>query len=787
MQGGVGNDGTPLCFCLVLAEPEALELAEWVRDVVAERLTPPVSSVVLRNVGASSNDEYRFHAAALLALEHVAVDIIPPAGGTRDETPVMASKKVKAVCLVIAVFWDGQSESVKAEFTRLRELSDVKKGTDAHEDKNRTTEKDIGGSHPSQLQSSETQFILQALSAKKGEHTLKENSEALVSSLRKKLTLSNAVRHVDPQNSESLALSRHMSATSCFSAPPASCDGKGTVVGREDFSESSIAASITEGQGECFILVSGRSMEEFQQRVAQFQESVRRLGVGCMPLVEGPRGIQGTGSSGNNEANSNSTSKSSHTGGGGGVGNGAGNKKAKIIAQEFLVRQSESETHIDLRLAMCGNVDSGKSTLTSVLTRGCRDDGRGSARAFVFKHKHEATTGRTSSISENFLGLSSTGEVVNYTIPALKRLGGGGGISAGQLAQEVVAQSAKVLTLYDLAGHERYLKTTVLGMTRNMPDYACIVISANNGIQRMTKEHIALCLALKIPFFVVLTRIDSTPENVRQETLKSINKLLKIPTVRKLPYPVRRIDDVVLSAKNLRIDRIVPIFEVSNVTGDGIQDLIRFLNLLPLRKDWRKARMQPREMVIDSTFFVTGVGTVVGGIVTQGVFHVNDAVLLGPDTFGAYRTVQIKSIHVKGMEQQEAVAGCDAAFCLKKEKRNAIRKGNILADPHHPVAAYWQFEADVTILYHSTTILVNYEPVIHSATVRQSARIVYVAQEVLRTGDRSLVRFHFLYRPEFMKVGQQLIFREGRTKGIGTVTKVIVDRMESLLAKRRRR
>lgn len=80
--------------------------------------------------------------------------------------------------------------------------------------------------------------------------------------------------------------------------------------------------------------------------------------------------------------------------------------------------------------------------------------------------------------------------------------------------QELAKHSAKVFTLYDLAGHERYLKTTVLGMTRNMPDYACVVISANNGIQRMTKEHIALCLALKLPFFVVITRIDATPANV---------------------------------------------------------------------------------------------------------------------------------------------------------------------------------------------------------------------------------------------------------------------------------
>lgn len=68
-----------------------------------------------------------------------------------------------------------------------------------------------------------------------------------------------------------------------------------------------------------------------------------------------------------------------------------------------------------------------------------------------------------------------------------------------------------------------------------------------------------------------------------------------------------------------------------------------------MRKDWRVARALPREMIIDTTFFVTGVGTVVGGVVTQGVFKVNDTVLLGPDSFGHFRPVTIKSIHVKGV------------------------------------------------------------------------------------------------------------------------------------------
>jgi GTPase len=253
-------------------------------------------------------------------------------------------------------------------------------------------------------------------------------------------------------------------------------------------------------------------------------------------------------------------------------------------------------------------------------------------------------------------------------------------------------------------------------------------------------------------------------------------KLLKMPTVKKLPFPVRKADDVIVAAKNLMYDRITPIFEVSNVTGQGIANVLQFINLMPVRKDWASLVTMPKEMIIDSTFFVTGVGTVVGGIITQGRFKTGDNVWLGPDGLGAFRQTQIKSIHVKGVETDHVDAGNDAALCLKKEKRSAVRKGNVLlevTDPKRMPSSYWQFEAEIVILYHSTTISTNYEPVIHSSTVRQSARIMLVEQEVLRTGDRSTVRFHFLYRPEFMQVGQRMIFREGRTKGIGTVTKLI--------------
>ena len=42
------------------------------------------------------------------------------------------------------------------------------------------------------------------------------------------------------------------------------------------------------------------------------------------------------------------------------------------------------------------------------------------------------------------------------------------------------------------------------------------MIGANAGIVGMTKEHLGLALALSVPVFVVVTKIDMCPPNVLQ-------------------------------------------------------------------------------------------------------------------------------------------------------------------------------------------------------------------------------------------------------------------------------
>lgn len=115
-----------------------------------------------------------------------------------------------------------------------------------------------------------------------------------------------------------------------------------------------------------------------------------------------------------------------------------------------------------------GNVDAGKSTLLGVLTHGELDNGRGFARQKLFRHKHEIESGRTSSVGNDILGFDSEGNVVN------KPDSHGGSLEWTKICEK----STKVITFIDLAGHEKYLKTTVFGMTGHLPDFCMLMVSA---------------------------------------------------------------------------------------------------------------------------------------------------------------------------------------------------------------------------------------------------------------------------------------------------------------------
>ena len=493
---------------------------------------------------------------------------------------------------------------------------------------------------------------------------------------------------------------------------------------------------------------------------------------------------------------------------------------------------------VTLRVSVTGNVDSGKTTLTGILSApsGTTDDGRGALRDRVFNFQHEKENGRTTSIGHEIIGFDR--DLQQVTSQKYKdQLG----TKKKNFWPEIVQGSSRVVQLIDLCGHEKYLKTTMFGLSTLFPHYNMLVVGANMGVSRMTKEHIGITQALKIPMFVVITKMDLAPVNVYNDTIATLSKILKGSFCNLKPLVVKDAINLDKLAEMMPTRQVCPIFPVSNVNSHGIDVLKAFIARLPvydaqaspIDQDLSQKpssasaldELVESEFIIDSHFNVKNVGFVVGGTITRGTITINSQMMMGPDKNGTFRAIVVKGMQENRVDIETASKGQTVTVLVKSvvkaqpiKPSRALKKGMTLIGLNMTHAQSLQkkgaapltqaqvldsllvrdFEAEVVILHHASTIKQNYQAVMHSGSIRQSAIAVEIEnisakksvadltleqtasqapfqdsmKRMLNTGEKGLVRFRFAYYPEILRAGATIMFREGRTKGIGYVTRV---------------
>ncbi|XP_064599993.1 GTP-binding protein 2-like [Liolophura sinensis] len=431
-------------------------------------------------------------------------------------------------------------------------------------------------------------------------------------------------------------------------------------------------------------------------------------------------------------------------------------------ALEILVRKvPDDQQFIDLRVAVLGNVDAGKSTLLGVLSQGQLDNGRGRARLNLFRHLHEIQSGRTSSISHEILGFNSKGEIVNY--------------SESRSMEEICENSSKLVTLIDLAGHHKYLKTTILGLTGYSPDFAMLVVSANAGLAGTTKEHLGFALALKVPVIVVVTKIDQCKKVVVEKLISQLDKLLKSPGCSKIPVRVSDEDDAITAATNFASERICPVFTISSVSGKNLNLLTKFLNVVsPFKTQSERERSMQEltEYQVDEVYSVPGVGTVVGGTLHRGILSEEDKVLLGPTENGEFMKVNVRTMHRNRLPCRVIQPGQTATVSIPDCDRRTLRKGMMLLSPGSEPQCCIEFLADIYLLFHKKSLKQGFQTTVHIGSISQTATIVDMNKKSIKTNERAVVTFRLIKQPEYIRPGARLVFREGRTKGMGEVLQI---------------
>ena len=174
--------------------------------------------------------------------------------------------------------------------------------------------------------------------------------------------------------------------------------------------------------------------------------------------------------------------------------------------------------------------------------------------------------------------------------------------------------SVKMISFLDLAGHEKYLKSTLSGIIGRCPQLCLLSIGADQGIRRMTRENLILTTALHVPIVVVITKIDLVSTDILMKLQNDIMNILlaakrKFISMKSMEdiysmFPPLNVtdevnqsshDDDILNSNtstsgsratylgNNSIPAIVPIFSLSCVTGEGLDLLRTFLFQLPVQ------------------------------------------------------------------------------------------------------------------------------------------------------------------------------------------------------------
>ena len=302
------------------------------------------------------------------------------------------------------------------------------------------------------------------------------------------------------------------------------------------------------------------------------------------------------------------------------------------------------------------------------------------------------------------------------------------------------------------------------------------------GVSKMTKEHFTLAKFLDIPIIFIINKIDICPENIINETVTNLNKLVKHisentkklniieddeiitnNTIHKDFFVNNDVEDIyniylnndnidkikdydnICKNKNINKNKIFSddyfsshysLLFISNKTGYGIENLKKlfvninksnyFLTKKTIKNDKSKIISdETNTFIIQNTYNVNGIGLVFFGYVRYGCVKKNDTLNIGPFNSNFYK-IYVRNIRNINDEDIPVLHknnfGCIAIKQLDKTfnlKKNHIRKGIYITNTPN---CYSEFIAKVFIFHHPTSIKENYQATIHSGTVIQAAQ-----------------------------------------------------------------
>jgi len=295
-------------------------------------------------------------------------------------------------------------------------------------------------------------------------------------------------------------------------------------------------------------------------------------------------------------------------------------------------------------------------------------------------------------------------------------------------------------TVIDCPGHRDFIKNMITGASQ--ADAAILVVSAKDGIQEQTKEHMYLAKVLGI-----------------QQILVAVNKMDAVnydeATFKKVKDEVSKL----LETLGYKLDK-VPFVPVSAYVGDNIAKKSTNMGwykgeiLLDAMNNTIKAVARPVDkplrLPVQDVYTITGVGTVPVGRVETGVLKPNDKVVFMPS--GAAGEVKSVEMHHKQLDKAEP--GDNVGFNVRGLEKKSIKRGDVLGHPDNPPTVVKEFTGQIIVLQHPTVITKGYTPVFHISTSHVAGKITEIVKKIDPKTGAEIAK-----NPDMLKSGDAAVIK----------------------------
>lgn len=385
-----------------------------------------------------------------------------------------------------------------------------------------------------------------------------------------------------------------------------------------------------------------------------------------------------------------------------------------------------------MNVGTIGHVDHGKTTLTAALTK---------------------------ILSEKGLANYTSYENIDKSPEERKR---GITINASHVEYETEKRHYAHI---DCPGHQHYIKNMITGAAQM--DGGILVVSAADGPQEQTREHLILAREVGIPSLVVfLNKMDATtdPDLVNLVEMET-RDLLSL-----YGFPGDKVTVVKGSAK-LALEETPE--KATDIGRKSISQLLDALdNYIPSPK---RAIDKPFLMPVEDVFAITGRGTVVTGRIEQGTLKLGDEVsVVGPKP--------IPKISVTGIEMfkkllDTAQAGDNIGALLRGIKREDVLRGEVVCKPG-TVTSHTKFIAKVYVLNEDEggrkkPFTNNYKPQFFIRTANVTGTVTLLGDKQLAMPGDNVEMSVELLAPTPIQENMRFAVREGSlTIGAGVISKI---------------